>query len=435
MSKFMVVSDGDKMKVIREKYKLKQEEISGGDITRNLISEIETNRAPITKNTAEIIIKNLNKLARKKHFEVTETVEYLMENEIIQAKKIFDEYINELKTFMICKDNSFIKTLKQAEEFLIDWDIKDKKIEIYELAGDYFCNQNDFYRSSMYYEKANALVNKAEFSKELLNILRKLSMVYFYTEKYEESIECFEFANQYFTNIDNETKAIFFYNSAICYKKLGNFNRALNNFCETEKLVDKSSGNKYFEILIEKATCFHLMKNYSKALEVYNEILESVNNDDTEKHLIILVNRINTYIQIKENNKVRENLEIILEEIKNINSKFSYIADVYFEIGNIFEYLGNLNKTKEFYLNSLDLAEKNKNYFLIENILISLTDVCKETNDDKEINNIKNSFLRIAAKKEKVNQKLLYKLVGFYLEAKDIESLKQIYNFTYKYIK
>ena len=55
----LVMTDGEKIKAIREKYNLKQEEISGKDITRNLISEIETNKANITKKTAEIIIKNL----------------------------------------------------------------------------------------------------------------------------------------------------------------------------------------------------------------------------------------------------------------------------------------------------------------------------------------------------------------------------------------
>lgn len=38
MKKDIVVADSDKLKAIRIKYDLKQDEISGKDITRNLIS-------------------------------------------------------------------------------------------------------------------------------------------------------------------------------------------------------------------------------------------------------------------------------------------------------------------------------------------------------------------------------------------------------------
>ncbi|MFL0249434.1 tetratricopeptide repeat protein [Clostridium neuense] len=329
MEKCTVISDGDKIKTIREKYDLKQDEISGNDITRNLISEIETNKANITKKTAEVIIKNLTELAKKKGFKVTETVEYLMENQIEQANKILDDYIEELKALVISRDGSFIETLKKAEVFLIDWDIKDKKLRIYELAGDYFCNQNDFYKSSIYYEKANALINKRQFAKELLNILRKLSMVYFYTEKYKESIKCSEFATIYFSDIDNKNRAVFLYNSALCYEKLKNFNKALDSFDEVEQIIDKNDESKYVQILIGKATCLLLLKKYDEALKIFNKILELVNEKDIEKYLITLVNMSNVYIEINDNSKVNEILEIILKQVKNINVNFTYVSDIY----------------------------------------------------------------------------------------------------------
>ena len=119
MKKCMVISDGDKLKAIREKYNLKQEEISGKDITRNLISEIETNKANITKNTAEVIIKNLTEVAKKNGFQITETVEYLMEDQVVQANKVLDDYIEELKTLLISKDGSFIEVLKKSRKFFL----------------------------------------------------------------------------------------------------------------------------------------------------------------------------------------------------------------------------------------------------------------------------------------------------------------------------
>ncbi|MCD2346175.1 helix-turn-helix domain-containing protein [Clostridium guangxiense] len=190
MENCTVLTDGDKLKNIRKKYVLKQEEISGSAITRNLISEIETNKATITKNTAEIIIKNLALLAKERHFQFTETVEYLLENETMQANKIVNHYINELKSLNISKDGNFTTKLKEIESFLLKYDIPDKKIIIYELAGDYYCNKNEMSKSVIYYEKAITLTGKLTLSNTSLTLLRKLSMVYGYLGRYKESIEC-----------------------------------------------------------------------------------------------------------------------------------------------------------------------------------------------------------------------------------------------------
>lgn len=223
MKQYVVLSCGDKLRALRKKYNLKQEELSRTEITRNLLSEIETGKANLTRNTAEIILKNLEPIAKKKKLNVTETINYLMENEMEQASKILDNYINELRNSSITKDNSFIDTLNEAENFLINWSIKDKKIIIYELAGDYFCNNNEMYKSIIYYEKAVDLIGKLFPSRALVNILRKLSMVYEYVGNYKESIKCCEFALNRFENMTDEEIVVFKYNNALSYKKCKTF--------------------------------------------------------------------------------------------------------------------------------------------------------------------------------------------------------------------
>ncbi|WP_084756824.1 helix-turn-helix transcriptional regulator [Clostridium sp. DMHC 10] len=172
MSYCTILSKGDKIKLLRKKYKLRQEDIAGNDITRNLISEIETNKANLTRSTAEAILKNLQKLGTKNHFEIEETVDYLLEDETIQASRVLDDYVGKLKTFMVYRDGDFTATLKEVEEFLVKWSITDKKIIIYELAGDYFGTQNEIDKSIIYYEKALTLVGKLSLSPMLLSILK-----------------------------------------------------------------------------------------------------------------------------------------------------------------------------------------------------------------------------------------------------------------------
>ena len=200
---------------------------------------------------------------------------------------------------------------------MINWDIKEKKIIIYELAGDYFYNQGEMYKSISYYERALELTNKIELTENLLTLLRKLSMIYGYTGNYSESIKCCEFALNRFTNMPKETVVIFSHNNSLNYKKLGNYKRALENIQIAEELVDKKDFVKVFNILNNKAVCFYEMNLKQESLNVFNEILGLINKDDIERHVIILTNIINIYMDIDMKDKAIETLNLVINQLKN----------------------------------------------------------------------------------------------------------------------
>ena len=56
-----LLTPGEKIKKIRKDFKIKQNEITGGKITRNLVSLIENNRADLTASTAEIIANSIKR--------------------------------------------------------------------------------------------------------------------------------------------------------------------------------------------------------------------------------------------------------------------------------------------------------------------------------------------------------------------------------------
>lgn len=97
MGNCQILSSGDKIKLIRKKYGLRQDDIVGEEVTRNLISQIEHNKAKLTKSTAEIIIKNLKEIAKKNNLEMDVTADYLLEDELAQANSILENYVDELK--------------------------------------------------------------------------------------------------------------------------------------------------------------------------------------------------------------------------------------------------------------------------------------------------------------------------------------------------
>lgn len=430
MGKYDVLSDGEKIKSIRKKYGLRQDEISGNDITRNLISEIETNKANITRKTAEIIIKNLNAVADKKRIKVVETIEYLMENEIVQASKILEECIYELRTLIIAKDDSFIKILKETENFLINWNIKDKKIVIYELAGDYFYNHNDYYKSCVYYEKALELTGKLELSQNLLNLLRKVSMLYIYIGKYDESIDNCEFALKNFSEMKNDYKATFIYNSSIGYQKLGNLKKALQRLNEVKNFISIND-EKYVQVLNNQAACLEELEEFQEALKMYNEILKLLDKDDIEYKMIISVNVLNVYIKLNMDDILNEKLKNVIEQLYSLNNSSRYIAHINFEIGKAYKYLNNLSMAEVYYMKSLDFAKKQKRYVLANEILCDLIDVYVCLNDVKKMDSLKKEVFQLSNRQERLSNSLMYKLFDFY--SNDNITVKELSKFALQF--
>lgn len=174
MCVYEILPTGVKLKKLREKYKLNQDDLAGNEITRNLISQIEHGKARLTRHAAEIMFKNLQGICNNRDIETDEDIEYLLEDEESQANKILDRYITELKDLSVYKDGMFQNKLDEVENFTVNWNIIDKKIIIFELAGDYFFNTNDLHNSCMYYEKAKALMDNTIYSDNLISIFTKI---------------------------------------------------------------------------------------------------------------------------------------------------------------------------------------------------------------------------------------------------------------------
>lgn len=411
-----ILSPGDKLRLLRKKYKLKQEEVSGKQITRNLISEIETNKASLTKSTAEIIFSNVNALSKKLKFNVTETIDYLMEDELAQANKILDEYITDLKSIFPYKDRSFSKKLKVIESFLIKWDIKDKKIEIYELAGDYFSSINDYYKGILYYEKAFNLMDKLICTSELLGILRKMSTVYTYTNKDVESAECCQFALDHFPDMPNFYKALFLYNGAISLKKLKQYNKSIENLEAAENYLDKNDVNKLTQVWNNKGYSFLLLKDYSSAYKLFSKTFELVSKKtNTDSFMIVITNLIQSYIGLNDIENVNKYLKIALDNLQDyLSNSNEYIPEICYDLGNIFKNLNNLKEAEKYYLKALKFSKSEKSFTVIEDTLSNLIDIYATLDYTEKMDEIEMDIFTFSSIDGKLINNIIYKLIDFY---------------------
>ncbi|PJI09339.1 MULTISPECIES: helix-turn-helix domain-containing protein [Clostridium] len=433
MGSYEILSIGTKLKNLREKYNVKQEDISGKEITRNLISQIEHGKANLTKNAAEIILKNLKRICDKNHITIDENIEYLMEDEKSQANRILDKYIKELKDLFIYKDTSFINKLNDAEKFLMKWNFTDKKTSIFELAGDYFASIEDYYKSSLYYEKARALLDM--YSNNSLSILRKLSMVYFYVGNYEQNIKCCEFALDWFKDMNEEYRCIFLFNSTLCYDELKEYDKALRNLNILEPIIKDVNVDKYYDVLLQEAICLQHKKEYDKSLEIYNYILKIFSSKNIENYVLALIDMTQIYIDLNKPDIVKKHLNSIVSMIVNLNSSCKHYPGIHCEIGKIYKSLNDLNSAEEYLLKSLTLAKKQIYFYVLKNSISELIDIYLQKKDTEKLSNIKNEFFILTSIHNKIDNSILLKLIEAYLKVEDTRSQQEVINFCKKFNK
>lgn len=429
-----ILSSGDKIKLIRKKYGLRQDDIVGEEVTRNLISQIEHNKAKLTRSTAEIIIKNLNEIAKKNDFSIDVTADYLLEDEESQANSILEDYVDNLRNLIVYKSPRFYESLKKAEEFLIQWDIKEKKIEIYELAGDYFYIQNNLEKSVLYYEKAFDLLDKTSYSKALLSILRKLSLMYLNSLKYDRCVECCNFALNHFKDMPEDYVLIFLFNSALCYYYMKYYEKALEIIDRLEPLI-KDTPSKLIDVLNNKACCFDALNQFDKASEVYSNILKILNDIDpnSNQHLLILSNAMDIYIKLDDKDKVIKYFNLLIAKLPNVDQSDSYLDMAYFHLANAFKYFGDLQKTEEYLLKSLTFVKKYRIYSLYEKVINFLTDLYIDFNDFEKLEELKNEAIILSNSQKKVCTTVFYKLLKFLNKNNRTEDIDKILNFLMRF--
>lgn len=424
------MTDGEKLRKIREKYKLKQSDVAGNDVTRNLLSEIETGKAVITKNTAEVIIKNLKEFGKKHNFKVDETVEYLMENTLVQATKILDDYIAKLKKLLITKGEDFAGTLKEAKSFLADWDINDKMASIYELAGDYYYINNDMYESIMYYEKALTAIGKLVPSDELLQVFFKITKAYMHAGNYDKAVENYTFVIDHFDNLSSKYIVNFMYNRAYSYSLLNKYELAIRDINKIEDLVDKDDIQKYFKVFDTKAICLKEIKRYDEAINLYRSVLNILNDEQINKKIALHINITEAYMALNNLDKVNSEFSIVQKELPYLDNNSEYEEDIYFEVGRIYEYLKSLEEASKYYNKAKDIANKKKNYVLLNMVLYKLINIA--TNNEK-VDLIKNEVFKLSTKQDKLMNNLIHKLIDFYINNNNITKIKEINDFALQF--
>ncbi|MDU1411519.1 MAG: helix-turn-helix transcriptional regulator [Clostridium sp.] len=427
-----ILSPGKKIKRIRKDLKISQKEIAGGLVTRELISIIENDKSTLTPTVAKIITDNINKICKERNIDFNVDTDYLLEDINSQANKIASNYID----FLCNNENNiskdFSKDINEIELFLRKYDLPDKKTIIYEKIGDILRHQKKFNSCYIYYIKAfenyNNMINDIRVFKLLVN----LGNVCLYLCRDKEALNFNNLALIYNNNVDESLKYKVFFNNTLAYMHLREHDKAL---LEIDHILStfKTLGNeKIFELNILKVNCLRYKKFYKEALVINESMLDNLNISDAENIMLVVTNILDIYTVIKDTKNTKIYLDKLLYLINNYkNADESYHSpNDYNQIGLSATLINKLDLATKYYKKSIYVSKVQKNLRILLLSLDQLLDILIKEKNIEEINSFKNEIIELLSLDIiSSNISPIFKLMNFYNEIEDRESLRSLLEF------
>lgn len=421
------VSIGENLKVIRKSLGFRQHEITGGEITRNLISIIENDKTPLYENVARVLSENINALAQERSLDVYIDPRDLLNPKRMESKKVLDNYIIKLKHRISTESFEGIQEdISDIESFLKEWDIVEKRAEIYELLGDSFYLMKDKINEYSYYQKALDHYINLPFKKKCYYLMMKLGTTCIELKKYEDALRTNNLALNDIEEKFKYLRSSFYFNNALAYKKLKILDRALKALELAEESLCEKSYVGITEISILKANCLNELKHYDEAISIYLDLTTLVQKEkDSENLCLVYINLVDSYKSLDNKAKVKEYQDKVLELLETLDKNSHYLVDIYFDLGLSSKYLNDFDLSEEYLLKALSYLDLSPHKERKVEILLELFDVYYKTNNMCGIDSLSNKAISLVSEASlDTTTELLIRVILFNLENKGVEEVK-----------
>lgn len=328
---------GKILKKIRKELGFKQHELAADDITRNLISLIENNRATLNRGNAEILVKNMNRLCKERGIDIELEFKDLFIDGIYDAKSKARSYISYLKEST--KDDHDIKDEKISEIsiFLSKWDLASQNSYIYQLIAQYYTVRGQNNKSYFYYIRA--FENAVNITNDLKALLSLTPYVLENCLKLQRDSEALEIANIALSHASDSDIGLvipIWNKRAIINCRLSKPEEALKDISKIERYIDSSNMLKYIDFQILKSIVYSENKNLKKAADILSTLYDEIEKDDTEN--LLLVNSYLMQINLDRKNKksIDSTLKIFENRIDNLEKSSPYIAQIFVSASKVY---------------------------------------------------------------------------------------------------
>lgn len=415
-----VVTSGEKLKELRKNYKIKQHEICGNEITRNMISMIETNKAGLTKNTAILITENIKKICKERNIECTVSLEYLLESAEDQAKKIAKKFINLLDSQpQNILNSSLQEEFKEVQKIIDIYQLKEEKNIIYKKLGKIFRINKEYYKAYTYYLRAFESCTNLFNDPKLIELIIDIGFCCNNLKRFKETLDFNRLANIYMNNIPEDLNYKIKFNNLIALKNLKEYDLMLIELKEMEILFQNKLNleqMKKINIMILKSNCLKEKKSYTEAISTHKDILSLV-NDNIEMKLVTLCNLIEIYIELNDSKNLKKYIDKCIYLLKDyeLTDNKNYSSEIYHDIGLGCYTINDFQLSKLYFNKSVIEAKKFKNTNVLLLAMDKLLDMTICDNILDEVDNLRIQIFEFLSLQLLPNSNvLLLKLLKYY---------------------
>lgn len=410
-----IMPSHEKIKKIRTMLDVTQEEIAEGVCTTNWLSQVEKDKKKLSINLATGMAGNFNKIINEKGLSVPLiTPEELMKDENGQANHIFTNIISQLKEIKVI--DLFEQKFCEAEKLIEKYNITDNnKIELYKLSADFYYNRNRYSKSD--YMCDIGLKMSINNSIEEVTFFIYKSRNNISTMNYIKALQQLDYAEKLNNlKMEDELSIMILYYKATTYKKIGEYDTALENF----KLLQKfeiNDCNMLLKIKMNHSNCLNDYHKFNEAEEKYKETLNIAIKYDN-KHFIAMTYR--NLAELYLNKKIYKSASMYIKECLRYSTYNEDMGEYLYFASKILE---NLNEDVEHYLvQALEICEQKdiENANLIEKILYELTLIYIKKENKENL-----MLMADRAKELNIDYSLIYSEISEYYRGRNEE--KSIY--------
>lgn len=394
-----------------------QDEIAQGVCTTTWLSKIENNKRNPTESLAIGIAENFNKIVKKKGINLSLiTPEELMKDEDEQANHIFINIMKELKEIKEIK--AFDEKLLKAEELIEKYNIAaNNKIELYKLAADFYYDKHRYSRSDYMCDIGLKISINSKNSFEEISFYTYKSRTNILTRNYIKALQQLDYAEKLNDDIVNDELFIMIlYYKALAYKKLGEYDSALECFKVLRKFEIKDC-NMLLKAKINHANCLNDYHKFEDAEKVYKETLSIAMKYNNNDYIAMTYRNLSELYANKKNYK---SATMYIKECLSCNPNYEDRGEYLYFASKVLQHSNE--DVKYYLLQALEVCEKNdnENVRLIEQVIYELVLIYIQKED-------KENVLLIADKAKALNidYSLIYSEIGAYYRGRNEE--KSIY--------
>ncbi len=422
-----VISVGKRLKSIRKQLGIRQDEITGDLVTRNMISMIETDKASLTPKVAQIVTDQINDICEKRGINFKISVEALMESEEDQIKNNAVKLIEEIVagTFNLNDERNKLVVLEHETKLAIDGEY-DVAFSLDVACEDYFSEKNQYFEAYYYCKRSVDLSIHLIDDPRTFKAYNNISFYLLHLERYSEALYYCNLSLEKFYKMEPDDRYRVLMNKNIAASKLGNYELST----EIIDAMLKIEGLNAFELnkaWISKANRLADYGDWEAAVEIYKHIYIELRT--LPQKYLILSNLIDIYIKINDLEHLQEVMNQALSELQmdDVSKNFFYLDKIFFKLSKAYLKLGQEDLFLEYNQKAYVCCAEQNLYKDLKDVLEFKIIYCCEKKNMVLINDVVNLLVELAEEKiVKREDNCVWQLMSYLVGMKDVKNLGKL---------